>query len=169
MSSYSEYFQKIEDVNLYFQLMNYLCEIESYKKSSVITNQQNPERLHIEQQLQCCVKGQAMILLYNLIESTIRQCILSIFDEINDENIEANKLNEKLKIFWMSKKKNESKQDEHSLSSQIAIFNDNWIKFSGNVDIRKIYEVFQDIGCQLIESEKEKYSDSFLLVKSKSP
>lgn len=46
-------------------------------------------------------------------------------------------------------------------------FEDLAINISGSLDIRKIFEVFSKHGCKLDETNRDKYSNSFLVVKNK--
>ncbi len=41
------------------------------------------------------------------------------------------------------------------------------INISGSLDIRKIFEVFSKHGCKLDETNRDKYSNSFLIIKNK--
>ena len=41
------------------------------------------------------------------------------------------------------------------------------INISGSLDLRKVIEVFSKHGCRLDETNRSKYSDSFLIVKNK--
>lgn len=53
------------------------------------------------------------------------------------------------------------------LKDSRVVFESLAINISGSLDIRKIFDVFSKHGCNLDEENRDKYADSFLIVKNK--
>jgi hypothetical protein len=76
-----------------------------------------------------------------------------------------------MKAMWKNYLRRSSNPDylksDTELMGMVIHFEDLAINISGSLDIRKIFEVFSKHGCKLDETNRDKYSNSFLVVKNK--
>ena len=115
-------------------------------------------------------------MLYNLIESTVVENMLHVFDAISDEGLYYHELSEQIKDEWLNSlipqdgtKKtywNKTKEILSKIDSEI-IFPTEIKRFNGNVDLKKIIEVYGAIGIQFgkIPNSKE-IAEILLKIKS---
>lgn len=114
-------------------------------------------------------KANGFLILYNIIESTIANCIISIFDEIaskkiNNRNIAYIDVTEKIKKYWLKNKYNHDdnikKQSVvnqfYTLCEEITTsisfeLTRGKFSFGGNLNARKIREIAAELGVQLLE------------------
>ena len=134
-------------------------------------NNDNNVELFVTQEMQCALKAQFLIVLYNIVESTVCDCLNSFYDSIADDGLTFSDLSDEMKAMWRNNLKRTDNPDfqksDAELMSMIIHFNNLAINISGSLDIRKIYDVFSKHGCKLNEANREKYSNSFLVVKNK--
>ena len=162
--------QRKSDVEAHFRCLEFLDGVESHR-GTPIENTANGMRLTVDQQMQCCMKGQTLVLLYNMVESTICECLNYIYDNVADDELTYAELTDEMRYMWTQscKRKNlpEWNLDEASKMPLKTVFQTLAINTSGSIDIRKIYEAFEKHGCTITEDKREECGDSFLTVKSK--
>lgn len=124
----------------------------------------------------CCV-----ILLYNIIESTIVLCIQSLYDEIEDQGLTYKELSDELKSVWIKSQypHNVGVKGVHVRTRKIMDEIESLsIKFgsnlhgdiSGNLDMRKVKDIAITLGIDLeLQSlcDKEKIADTLLRIKNR--
>jgi hypothetical protein len=96
----------IQDLNLRKnELEKYLALIEFLNVSEVIKNE-NGLQLEVSNLLIKTIKGSVYLLLYNLIEATMREAVISIHDKISDSGSSFNDLREELqhKILYRARR-----------------------------------------------------------------
>jgi len=101
------------------------------------------------------------LLLYNVIESTIRNSIIAIYDTIKEEGVTFDELSENLKKLWTKFETERFKEGNFRmetirefvldfvnriLSREIVIFPEDWMDFSGNLDANEIRGLAEKIG-----------------------
>lgn len=97
------------------------------------------------------LKSNIFLLLYNLVESTMRNAIEAIFDELKNKAISFDDLKPKIKMIVLQNLKNRSPKKIHLTINQIstdiitATFEREEL-FSGNVDARLIKEIAENYG-----------------------
>jgi len=150
--------RKIE-IDNYFNFLSIFDDDETklqYKKGKSIVIEK------IQPEFQVILIANAFLILYNLIESTVRNSIVEIYSHVEEEDIAFGKLSEKLQKIWIKKeiadKLKENKFRPETLQDYIFklaqdILNKETIKlsnvkmdFSGNLDAAKIRELAQKIG-----------------------
>lgn len=105
----------------------------------------------IDVSLMATMKASAMLMIYNLMESTVTNSIESIYDHLREQNIGFSSVDEHLMemILKCAKKWNPKKlvvtMRANTLDLAVAAFEKDEV-FSGNVDSRKIREVWDDYG-----------------------
>lgn len=147
-------------------------EIENYLAFIVILSDDENTRLKyrkddgiieekISDQLQKILIANGFLLLYNLIEATVRSSIAEIYLEVRDKGITFGELSEKLKKIWIeqstdSLKEGSFKQDtlnkqvldiaEAVLKKETVTLLKEKMDFSGNLDAQKIRELAKKFG-----------------------
>lgn len=166
----SHFSQRKSDVDAHFRCLEFLDGVESHK-GKPIENTSNGMQLIVDQQMQCCMKGQTLVVLYNMVESTVCECLNYIYDNVADDELTYAELTDEMQYMWTQSCKRaklpERHLDEVSKMPMKAVFQALAINTSGSIDIRKIYEAFEKHGCTIAEDKRENYGDSFLTVKSK--
>ena len=166
----SHFLQRKDDVDAHFRCLEFLDGVESHK-GKPIENTANGMQLIVDQQMQCCMKGQTLVVLYNMVESTVCECLNYIYDNVADDELTYAELTEEMRHMWTQSckraKQPEGNLDEASKMPLKTVFQTLAINTSGSIDIRKIYEAFEKHGCTIAEDKREDYGDSFLTVKSK--
>ena len=121
--------------------------------------------------MQCVAKAQSLILLYNLVESTVCDCLNAIYDAIQDESLIFGNVSDDIKNMWRNylKRKNlpEKTKSDNDIINMAIRFDRLAINISGSLDFRKIQEVFSKHGCLLDNSSRDAIAQSFLVVKNK--
>jgi len=112
----------------------------------------------IDNELSKILKANGFLLLYNLIEATIKTSIDEIFIAIHTSNITFKSLTENLKSLWINQEIKDLKDNtfnvatlrtkvmnisESILNSELTIFKSECVNISGNIDAKK-YERLQN-------------------------
>lgn len=149
--------QNIEDINDFFSLLRFIDSIETYR-GTTLTNSAMQSSLLVTSTQQKCMRSHAVLMLYNIVESTVVECILAIFDAIKDEHIKYHELEDSLRDQWLKTKMNNgdsvktriarTKEIISNINSDI-LFADAIGRFNGNVDLRTILNVCKDFKLQL--------------------
>lgn len=149
--------QNIEDINDFFSLLRFIDSIETYR-GTTLTNSAMQSSLLVTSTQQKCMRSHAVLMLYNIVESTVVECILAIFDAIKDDHIKYHELEDSLRDQWLKTKMNNgdsvktriarTKEIISNINSDI-LFADAIGRFNGNVDLRTILNVCKDFKLQL--------------------
>lgn len=162
--------RRVDDIEETFKLLSFIVNIESHKNTPLIHNDSRSE-LYVSQEMQCALKAEFLILLYNIVESTICDCLNTLYDSIADENLTYSELTQEMKNMWRVSLKRASNPDhlktDLELKDTPVVFERLAINISGSLDLRKIIDMFSKHGCIIDESNRGKYADSFLIVKNK--
>ena len=94
-----EFNNRLAEVNKYF---DFLEKIESEYK--ILMNHSKTLSFTIDDELLKILKANGFLILYNLIEATILNSIIAIFDEIKVDNLSYEKVSEKIKKYWFKNK-----------------------------------------------------------------
>jgi MAE_28990/MAE_18760-like HEPN/Ras family len=126
----------------------------------------------LDPELAKTLKSNGFLLLYNLVESTMRNAIEAIFDELKNKAISFDDLKPKIKIVVLQNLKNRSPKKIHLTINQIstdiitATFEREEL-FSGNVDARLIKEIAEKYGFSYQTGfAKTKNGQNLVVVKS---
>ena len=150
---FKDFDERAQEVSKYFFLLKNL-EQGSIKLS--MGNPNNHKIKNIDVELEKTLKATGFLLLYNLIESTIRNAIESIFDDMANQNISFDDLKQDIKKIVIDNFKKNKKTDNllnaiNNISLDIIFASfDKGKLFSGNIDARKIRETAEAYGfsCQ---------------------
>ncbi len=119
------------------------------------------------------LKANGFLLLYNLVESTMRNAIEAIFDEFKNQAISFDQLQPEIKMIVLQNLKNRSPNKIHLQINQISIdiitatFERQEL-FSGNVDARLIKEIAKKYGFSYqTDFAKTKNGQNLVVIKDK--
>lgn len=117
-----------------------------------------PSSLLVTSTHQKCMRSHAVLMLYNIVEATVVECILAIFDSIKDDHLKYHELEDSLRDQWLRSMMTTSdtiktriartKEIIGNINSDI-FFNNAIGRFNGNVDLRTILNVCKDFKLQL--------------------
>lgn len=115
----------------------------------------------IQRQFQITLIANAFLILYNLIESTVRNSIIEIYECINFDKLSYSELSENLKKLWIKRRisieENKGiikyrdciyKIADEVLNNDKITFSNKWFDYSGNLDADKIRKLASSIGFQ---------------------
>jgi len=156
-----EFDKRIEEINIYFQLLTTIDKGSCHIHCKAIDGGENVEPIDIE--LIKILKANGFLLLYNLIEATIRKSIEAIFSAIHLENLTFQQLSDKLKKLWINQKALPLKEGIDAVTydkirsllenvansiidNQIMQLKTECVRISGNIDARSIREIAAKIG-----------------------
>lgn len=155
-------------------LLNYAkrkSEIDIFLEYLVILDKDNVELKYVEREVVkltnvspeflTTLTANSFLLLYNVIESTIRNSIIAIYDSVRDEALTFDELSDNLKKLWTKFETDKFKEGSFKMesirefvldfankivSNDVVIFSEDWMDFSGNLDAQKIRSLAGKIG-----------------------
>lgn len=170
MSLDKHYEQRKEDVDAYYRCLDFVNGVESHKGKPIVDSVGGRE-LMVDLQMQCCMKANTLVILYNMVESTICECLNNIYDAVADDGLTYAELTDEMRHMWTNSlkraRKPEGTLDEVGKMALKVVFETLAINTSGSIDIRKIFETFEKHGCMIPDEKRDECADSFLTVKTK--
>ncbi len=157
--------KRSQEVSDYFA---FLIEVEQQRVR--VIKDGNVSRIHSG--LDKTFKATGYLLLYNLVESTIRNAVVSIFNEIQRKHISFDNLKMELKkLIW----KNIKKRSVDKLTRNITTLSQDIISesfdsddlFSGNVDAKKIREIAIIYGFSIVTNSETRGGTDLESIKEK--
>ncbi len=165
--------RKLEIENYYNFL--YIIDDENtllkYNKDNELVEEKIPTKL------QTMLIANTFLILYNLIESTVRNSIVEIYEKIKEDEVSYNDLSDNLKILWLKQKAKNLKENnieestiqgniqniiEHVVQNEIIFLTEDDIDIAGNIDARKIRDLANEIGF-----DKSTNGQNLLIIKNK--
>lgn len=148
--------ERIQEIDLYYAALNALYEDETLKSDNDKYNKKyfNGDFLKI-------LKSNALLMIYNLVESTIMGGIIEIYDELQQEGITYQQVRQEIQKIWFRFKFNEAydKQAHYNtyrekaeriinsiLHGEKLILDRKATNISGNLDAKKIRQVCREHG-----------------------
>ncbi len=131
-------------------------KIQYLQAGEVITERINPE-------FQITLIANSFLILYNLIEATVRNSIIEIYNQVEEDEITYETLSENLKKIWIKQKASKLRENNYRqdtlkesiseiandiLNKEIIKLDKNNIDISGNLDAQKIRDLADSIGFQ---------------------
>jgi len=154
-----EFQKRIKEVDIYFQTLDLLdkgcCKISCTDIQGIVLEKE------IDNELSKILKANGFLLLYNLIEATIKTSIDEIFITIHTSNITFKSLTDNLKSLWINQEIKDLRDNtftvatlrtkvmnisESILNSELTIFKSECVNISGNIDAKKIREIANQFG-----------------------
>ena len=154
MDILEKYKKRAEEVNIFFEFVTNVESIETYKQNKIDFS------AFVTRDLQKILRANCFLLLYNLVESTIKNSIWEIYDTIEDEKLKYDCISEKMKEIWLEEKAKELNElaSSNKIQKNIKSFiekseNEHFISFSkervsisGNLDYRSISKLILKYG-----------------------
>ena len=140
---------RVEEVNKYFNFLEQLSTENT--KLAVLENNGEHRIKPIDSELEKTLKANGYLLLYNLVESTMRNAIEAIFEELKSSRVSFNSLRIEVKKIVLYNFKNRSPKNVHSRITDISTdiikagFNRRKL-FSGNVNREQITKTAREYG-----------------------
>lgn len=150
-----EYTKRLNEVTLYFETIKLLDNGDC----SIICKDINggtTEKI-IDGELAKIMKANGFLLLYNLIEATIRNSISAILNSISTDKLTFKLLSDNLKKLWINQEINKTKDiskfkekvselSEKILNDKLLEFSNECVNISGNIDAQRIREIAKKFG-----------------------
>lgn len=150
--------QRMQEVDEYFRLISILDQtnpVLHYEEDATSI----PKQQVISMDLTRILKSSAYLLLYNLMEATVKNCLNQIFDSIRSENLSYSDVAEKMRSIWAAQQmaKYRASTDD-TLKTRIKTIADDIVnralidlehsitRISGNIDARAIREFAEEYG-----------------------
>ncbi len=147
---------RIDEINEYFTFVAFIDSIETHKKEK-ITNGTSCEFIP-NRDLQKILRSNCFLLLYNLVESSIRNGILSVYDNIHDDSLKYEEISERILEIWLTHQTIQTPISEKGKKTwlkglikevtegeQIVLETDT-INISGNLDYVSIQKIINTYG-----------------------
>lgn len=145
-----EYNKRLHEVEVYFETLELLDKGNCTIKCVDILEQETVKK--IDSELSTILKANGFLLLYNLVESTIRKSLDAILFSIHTSSVTFDSLSEELRKLWIKqegKNANTKKIIEIAnkiLDKEILFFEKDCVDISGNIDAQKIREILRQLG-----------------------
>lgn len=174
------YAEKVADINLYYTLLTNIIK----REAQLIFPNEGNIRVNLDVKVSAILKSSANLQLYNLIESTISNCLVKIHSSFSDESIQYSNLSDEIQKLWVKFHYDYFREtsNEKDILHNLKVLIDTWItntlpvtltykefikyniggNFSGNLDskeIRKLSEKYGidfDLKCDEIGSVKSR-------------
>ena len=159
-----EFDKRKSEVEIYFDILQTI-ELDKPKLTSFDILENRQQEIIFDSQRINIFRASAFLLLYNLVESTVFNSVISIFDAINSERhnpkLKFNDVIDEVKLYWID---NIYKHDETIQKITVVrkfkeladkIFNEslllasNYIKYGGSLDALKIKETAEALGLRV--------------------
>lgn len=162
LSVKTDYIKRQNEIDEYFSFVSVLTnDIDGEKIKYNSINGGTEREAKITDQLQKVLLANGFLLLYNLIEATVRNSICEIFLEVLDNGVNYSILSNKLKDIWINQntsnlKGNNFKIDtlnttvsliaKNVMEKEVIALDKEKLDFSGNLDARKIRDLALKYG-----------------------
>ena len=104
--------ERVEEINRYFAFLEKL-EQETLQLS-VLKDDGQRENIPLDSQLIKTLKANSFLLLYNLVESSMRNAVTAIFDELKNKKVSYNSVSTEIKKIVIENFKKRSPENIHS-------------------------------------------------------
>lgn len=171
----NDYSERVVEISAYFSFLEYIDNIESHKNLPI---KYNDSEFKVSRDLQKILRANVYILLYNLVESTIRNSIQLVHDKINDENLKLEDISDRLREIWITAKVKSLPVSENNLKNWVKDlmfeFSDDLkfaniqdsINISGNLDYDNIQLIINKFGFfGSLKNSKQELLQTFSKVK----
>lgn len=146
------------EINTY---LDYLLLLDKDSIELKYTESQEVKYKTVTPEFLTTLTANSFLLLYNVIESTIRNSIIAIYDNIKAENVTFNELSDNLKKLWTKFETDRFKEGNFRMETirdfvldfankianeDVVMFSEEWMDFSGNLDANEIRSLAEKIG-----------------------
>lgn len=167
-----EFSDRVDEINRYFQLLENITE----KDAQLIFPNEDDRRENLNIRLGLTLKSGLVLLLYNLVESSISKCLGAIHQSLTDENLSYFKMSDDLQKIWLkyhyellNDNGNNNDRSVLQLQTMVEILSANKSitlsledskklsesLYSGNLDAREIKKIAKKYGISFDLSSEE--------------
>lgn len=150
-----EYNKRLHEVELYFETLELLdqgnCSIKSIDLLGTETIKE------IDAELSTILKANGFLLLYNLVESTIRKSIDAVINSVHISSVTFRNLSDELRSLWIRQEGRNITNEKIMLIANTILedrfltFKRDCIKISGNIDAQEIRRILKQVGGNDVE------------------
>jgi MAE_28990/MAE_18760-like HEPN len=171
ISVLNDFEERVKEVELYFEHLDLIFGREA---ELFLPNNKTQKRKKIKEELKKVLKANCFLLLYNLSESSIRQALTVIFEEISNKELKYNLVKSEIKKIWIELKyKNFKDKGSEEIFNILSIIADDIIDITfedkglgGNVDGQKIRLIANELGFSIRTHHSLKKGVNLHLVKT---
>lgn len=184
MTIREEFDKRVAELNSFYDILN-IIELENPRIAAFKVEEENV--VNIELQVNSSkidtLRSTTYLILYNLIESTVYNSVISVFDEISDKGLKYFDIVEDVQKYWLNnlykhddKKKKETIIDT-IMNVAIQIFNNtivlasNEINYGGSLDAQTIFATAKSMRIDMSNVhriyDKHKHGHTLLEIKQK--
>lgn len=163
--------ERVEEINRYFAFLEKLGQETT--QLSVLKDDGQRENIPLDSQLIKTLKANSFLLLYNLVESSMRNAVTAIFDELKNKKVSYNLVSTEIKKIVIENFKKRSPENIHfkirDISTDIiaAGFQSQEL-FSGNIDKKEVRKTARNFGFSFnTEYNKTKHGESLDMIMNK--
>lgn len=150
-----DYTERVNEISIYFNFLEYIDKVETHKNIELIYAH---SKFKVNRDLQKILRANTFMLLYNLLESTIRNSIQLLHDKIHDEKLKYDDISDKLKEIWINTRIKSMPVTENNLKKWMKNIIDDFSKYiefdntqdsiniSGNLDYKNIVTIVNKFG-----------------------
>ncbi|EOJ63485.1 MAE_28990/MAE_18760 family HEPN-like nuclease [Enterococcus faecalis] len=175
-----EFEKRISEVEYYFFCLRQLYTFNEQKQSETLKKKMKND-VYDFQDFLVILKANSFIVLYNLVEASVKNFIIGIYDEVAMQNLSYNDICDKLKKMWIDvyyndlshtttnysqHKEKAKKMIEFIIAENKVDFGDE-VKLSGNADLQQIKKMFDKHGMNIDSSVIQNAGEGLLEVKNK--
>jgi hypothetical protein len=184
MTIRKEFDKRVAEINSFYEILS-IIELENPRIfANKIENESVVEtELQINSSKVDTLRSTTFLLLYNLIESTVYNSVISVFDEISDKGLKYFDIVEDVQKYWLNNlykhddKKKKETIIETIMNVAIQIFNNtivlasNEINYGGSLDAQTIFATAKsmriDLGNVHRIYDKNKHGQTLIDIKQK--
>lgn len=165
---------RVAEIEKYFEFIKHLED-----DNRVLTNYDKSNSISIDDDHLKIFKANGFLLLYNLIESTMLNSVVSIFDEIKVKGLSYNDLSEQVKKYWFKYKyKHDENMKLETLYNKFYIIVEDIVKnvtlelidkleYGGSIDAQRIKNLAKSLGVVFVHHGYNKDTHGKALVEIK--
>ncbi|WP_433922253.1 MAE_28990/MAE_18760 family HEPN-like nuclease [Paenibacillus taichungensis] len=176
-----EFLKRVNEVNYFFSCLESMYNFFDQKQSKVLKGKLDSPTYKYSDFL-VILKSNSFLMLYNLIESTIRSFIQKIYDEITIQNLGYNDIRQELQKIWVNVSYDKlgyttTNFDQHKkkaiemigfvINGEKISLTEKDINLSGNVDYNLIISLFKNHGLDIPTNHGSRVGAGLKEVKTK--
>jgi hypothetical protein len=147
---------RIDEINEYYSFVIFIDSVETHKNEKIGIN--GLKEFVPKRDLQKILRSNCFLLLYNLVESSIRNCILAVYDNIHDDSLKYDELSDRIKEVWLIHQAKKAQLSEKNLKKWLQelmeevidrdqlVLEKETINISGNLDYENVQKIINTYG-----------------------
>lgn len=173
----TEYDNRKLDLESHYELLSFVNTVAGFG-DTIVNHNSSSNSLVVTTNIQQCLRAQCVMILYNLIESTMSQCIQTVFDCVIDEDLSFFDLTDNLQKIWIDLKfPSNLGVDKVRERVKTCLCYDKAVEIellqgflggiSGNLDLKKIRSLTNALGVSVDRiPDREKTGNILLYIKN---